>query len=176
MLVAVSEGCGLAVGGCSGDGGIDGITLVGLVLETAAGLRRALAPSLEAAIGVGGQSFDILVRLSRTPGQRLRLSDLAAQTGLTPSGLTRGLDRLVEAGLVQREACPNDRRGAFARLTRCGGERMTAALAQHECDIAELLRGLLDADEEVSLGRLLARLRDRVNAGALAGSGHEAPQ
>jgi DNA-binding MarR family transcriptional regulator len=109
---------------------MEGITLVGLVFETAAGLRRALTPALYERIGVGGQSFDILVRLSRSPGGRLRMSDLAAQTGLTPSGLTRALDRLADAALVRREACPNDRRGAFASLTAEGRERMTAALAQ----------------------------------------------
>lgn len=179
-MVAGPRQRGASVGSCpSGPGGI---TLVGLVIETAAGLRRTLGPALEDQIGVGGQSFEILVRLSRSPGQRLRMSDLAAQTGLTPSGLTRGLDRLAEAGLVRREACPNDRRGAYAQLTACGSERMAAALERHEQDIAELLDGALSAEEAALLAALLRRMRDRVHAGALAGSdtlagsGHEAPQ
>ncbi len=154
----------------------DGVTLVGLVMETAAGLRRIFGPGLEDEIGVGGQSFEILLRLSRSPGQRLRLSDLAAQTGLTPSGLTRGLDRLVDAGLVRREACPSDRRGAFAHLTAEGAERMGAACAQHELAIAGLFGGVLDEQETATLVRLLERLRDRVHPGALAGSGEEPPK
>lgn len=148
----------------------DWITLVGLVLEVAGGLRRTLAPALEEQIGVGGQSFEILVRLSRSPGGRLRLADLAAQTGLTPSGLTRALDRLVEVGLVTREACCDDRRGAFAILTPSGAERMAGALARHERDIDALLDGVLDTGERTALVELLRKMRDRVHAGATAGS------
>ena len=73
----------------------DQITLVGLVFETAVGLRRSLSPGLDCELGVGGQSFDVLLRLARSPGQRLRMSDVAAQTGLSPGGLTRSVDRLV---------------------------------------------------------------------------------
>lgn len=65
-----------------------GVTLVGIVLETAAGLRRALAPGIESELSVGGLAFEVLVRLVRSPGARLRMTDLAAQTGLTPGGLT----------------------------------------------------------------------------------------
>ncbi|HTW99145.1 MAG TPA: MarR family winged helix-turn-helix transcriptional regulator [Acidimicrobiales bacterium] len=148
----------------------DLITLVGLVLETATGLRRELGPALMSEIGVGGQSFEILVRLSRSPGARLRMSDLAAQTGLTPSGLTRALDRLIAAGLARREACPSDRRGAFAALTPSGRERMTATLDRHERDIAALLDGVLACDEAETLTALLRKVRDRVHDGALAGT------
>ena len=45
------------------------------------------------------------------------MSELAAQTSLTPSGLTRSVDRLQEQGLVARRVCPEDRRGSFAVLT-----------------------------------------------------------
>src|ERR1035438_2936747 len=67
----------------------DRITLVGLVFETASGLHRAVGPPLERQCELAGQDFEILIRLTRTPGGRLRMSDLAAQTDLTPSGLTR---------------------------------------------------------------------------------------
>ena len=85
---------------------VDRITLVGLVFETASGLHRMVGPPLERQCELAGQEFEILVRLTRTPGRRLRMSDLAAQTDLTPSGLTRAVDRLSSAGLVTREACP----------------------------------------------------------------------
>ena len=48
------------------------------------------------------------------PGRELRMSDLAAQTLLTTSGITRVVDRLERDGLVARRACPTDRRGSFA--------------------------------------------------------------
>jgi len=158
--------------------GPDRITLVGLVIETAAGLHRLLAPGLGRELGVGGQSFEILLRLSRSPGASLRMSDLAGQTGLTPSGLTRAIDRLSDAGLVARDSCPDDRRGAFAILTDLGRERMAEALVRHERDIDELLGGALPPADEETLCRLLRVLRDRVHPAAgfgAAGDG-DSPQ
>ena len=149
----------------TGDGS-DRITLVGLVFETAAGLHRAVAPLLERECELAGQDFDILIRLARTPGGRLRMSDLAAQTALTPSGLTRAIDRLSQAGLVGRESCPEDRRGAFATLSEAGDSRMREALGLHRAQLAELLDGALDPKEERALVSALRKLRDRVNPGA----------
>src|SRR5664279_4305786 len=98
------------------------LTTVGLLMESAAGLRRAIQRRTEAENSLSNQSFDVLIRLARTPGSELRMSDLAAQTSLTPSGLTRSVDRLQEQGLVARRVCPEDRRGAFAVLTPAGRE------------------------------------------------------
>lgn len=142
---------------------IDRITLVGLVFETASGLRRAVSPPLERQCELAGQEFEILIRLARTSGGRLRMSDLAAQTALTPSGLTRAVDRLSQAGLVSRQACPEDRRGAFAALTDAGQTRTRQALDVHRAQLAELLDGALDPDEELAVVAALRKLRDRVN-------------
>jgi len=144
-------------------GELDRITLAGLVFETALGLRRAVGPPLERQCELAGQEFEILIRLARTPGGRLRMSDLAAQTALTPSGLTRAIDRLSISGLVNRHACPEDRRGAFAALTPAGEERMREALDLHRAQLAELLDGALDPEEELALVAMLRKLRDRVN-------------
>jgi DNA-binding MarR family transcriptional regulator len=140
-----------------------GITLTGLILETAGGLRRALAPGIESELGLGGLAFEVLVRLERSPGTRLRMTDLAAQTGLTPGGLTRAIDRLADAGLVCRETCRHDRRGAFATLTPLGRARTAEALRHHERDIETLIAGVLDPDDTETLIPLLRRLRDRVH-------------
>jgi MarR family transcriptional regulator, 2-MHQ and catechol-resistance regulon repressor len=140
----------------------DRITLVGLILEAAAGLRRTLAPGLEGQLGVTGQAFEILLRLSRSPGHHLRMTDLSAQTGLTPSGLTRAVDRLEAAHLAVREVCPSDRRGAFATLTERGNEQTLLACERHRLDIDATLAGIFTAAEEVELARLLQRLRDAV--------------
>jgi DNA-binding MarR family transcriptional regulator len=148
--------------------GTDRITLVGLVFETASGLHRAVGPLLERHCELAGQDFEILIRLARTPGGRLRMSDLAAQTALSPSGLTRAIDRLCEASLVTRESCSEDRRGAFAALTESGESRMRVALELHRAQLAELLEGALDPDEERALISALHKLRDRVNPGAAA--------
>jgi DNA-binding MarR family transcriptional regulator len=64
--------------------------------------------------------YDVLVALSEAPGERLRLHELADRVVLSRSGLTRLLDRLEDAGLLCRQACPDDRRGAYAALTAEG--------------------------------------------------------
>ncbi len=145
------------------DGRAERVALVGLVFELAHGLDRALAPGHGCELGVGGQSFEILERLARAPDHRLRMSDLAAQTGLTPSGLTRAIDRLVAAELVERLSCPSDRRGAFAALSERGRVRTVEALARHARDVERVLGDALAPEEERALASLLRRLRDRVH-------------
>ena len=93
------------------------LTTVGLLFESAAGLRRVFQRGSRRSESLSNQSFDVLIRLARSPGSELRMSELAAQTSLTPSGLTRSVDRLQDQGLVARRVCPEDRRGSFAVLT-----------------------------------------------------------
>lgn len=140
------------------------VTTVGLLFESSAGLRRVLEPLLLTDSGLSNQSFDVLVRLARTPGCRLRMSELAAQTTLTPSGLTRSVDRLEEAGIVAREACPEDRRGAFAVLSTKGQALMGQAMPLHVAHINELLDGVLTSEEEETLSSLLRKIRDHIRS------------
>jgi DNA-binding MarR family transcriptional regulator len=141
-------------------------TMVGLVFESAVGLRKMIEPSLHFSCGPAAPWFEVLIRLSRSPGQRLRMSDLAAQTSLTPSGLTRAVDRLHDLGLVTREACSADRRGTYAALTDAGQQAMDATLPRHEALVFEILEGVFDADEEALFLALMRKLRDRVNPDA----------
>ena len=82
-------------------------------------------------------SYDVLLRLARAPGRVLRMTDLAERVMLSPSGLTRLVDRLVARGLVQRQADPQDARAALATLTREGRELLRRAARTH-------LRGIRD--------------------------------
>jgi MarR family 2-MHQ and catechol resistance regulon transcriptional repressor len=144
----------------------DRLTLAGLLMESATGLRRELDRRLEADCGLPLQWFELLLRLSRSPDRQLRMSDLADQTNLTPSGLTRAIDRLVEAGLVQRLACPEDRRGAYAKLTPAGLRRVAEAVGPHLSHLEATLLGALDEREQTRLESLLRKIRDHVNPGA----------
>jgi MarR family 2-MHQ and catechol resistance regulon transcriptional repressor len=138
------------------------LTTVGLLFESAAGLRRVFERRLEAERSLSNQSFDVLIRLARTPGGELRMSELAAQTSLTPSGLTRSVDRLNQQGLVDRRICPEDRRGAFAVLTTAGQELMDRAIPDHVAHVNEVLSDLFSPEEEATLAALLRRLRDHL--------------
>jgi DNA-binding MarR family transcriptional regulator len=144
----------------------DRLTLAGLMMESAAGLRRDLDRRLEADCGLPLQWFELILRLSRSPDRQLRMSDLADQTNLTPSGLTRAIDRLVEAGLVQRLACPEDRRGAYAKLTPVGLRRVAEAVGPHLGHLEATLLSALTDREQSQLESLLRKVRDHVNPGA----------
>jgi DNA-binding MarR family transcriptional regulator len=146
----------------------DRITLVGLLTESYTALRTELDRGLERDADMPLGWFELLIRLARSPGQRLRMSDLAAQTSLTPSGLTRAVDRLEAAGLVERLPCPSDRRGAYASLTLAGSERIRAAVDPHLEHVERYFTGVLAADERRQLAALLRKVRDHVNPGAAA--------
>jgi DNA-binding MarR family transcriptional regulator len=138
------------------------LTTMGLLFESAAGLRRLFHRQVEQSGGHGNQSFDILIRLARSQGNELRMSELAAQASLTPSGLTRAVDRLQEQGLVTRRSCPDDRRGSFAQLTPAGLAEMSQAIPEHLAQVDRVLDEVFTLEEEAQLGVLLRRLRDYV--------------
>lgn len=146
------------------------LTTVGLFLEAHAGLTRELERRLERDCGMSVQWFEVLLRLARTPGNRLRMCDLAAQSTLTASGLTRAVDRLEEAGLVARESCPSDRRSLYAALTPKGRRRIEAAVPVQLGHVRELLDSALDRQELESLTATLRTLRDTLNPGAAQAS------
>jgi MarR family 2-MHQ and catechol resistance regulon transcriptional repressor len=142
------------------------LTAMGLFFEAHAGLRSALERRLETECGLPVQWFEVLLRLARSPGERLRMSELAAQSSVTASGLTRVVDRLVEAGLVARESCPDDRRSWYAALTDAGRDRIHTAVPAHLRDIQEIVGGVLSPDEMQTFAATLRKLRDALNPGA----------
>ncbi|HEX6421439.1 MAG TPA: MarR family winged helix-turn-helix transcriptional regulator [Acidimicrobiales bacterium] len=146
----------------------DRLTLVGLLIESTTALRAELDRQLERDAGLQLQWFELLLRLARSPGRHLRMSDLAAQASLTPSGLTRAVDRLAAAGLVERAPCPSDKRGAYAVLTPRGLERVIGALGPHLAHVDEHLTAVLTPDETRQLAALLRKVRDHVNPAAVA--------
>jgi DNA-binding MarR family transcriptional regulator len=139
------------------------LTTSGLFAEAYAGMSQAYERRLEAESGLSLQWFEVLIRLARSPAQRLRMTDLAAQTTLTASGLTRAVDRLVAAGFVERQACPDDRRSTFAVLTAEGDRRIRKALPVHVAHLEEVFDATFTAKEIESFTTLLRKLRDATN-------------
>jgi DNA-binding MarR family transcriptional regulator len=140
------------------------ITAVGLFIEAHNALMRALEDSQVPA------NFEILLRLARSDDQRLRMSDLAAQTGLSPSGLSRAVDRLTKDGLVERASCPEDARGAYAQLTAKGNKLTVAAVKRHLDALQANYVDVLSHDERQHLEAVCRTLRDKLNPCATAGS------
>jgi MarR family 2-MHQ and catechol resistance regulon transcriptional repressor len=143
----------------------DRLTTVGLFFETAAGLEAALARHLDS-YGLPRIWLEVLLRVARSPRGELRMADLAAQVALSPSGLTRAVDKIEEAGLVSRVSCPSDRRGAFVRLTEAGRERLEAMIPAHLTHLEESFTGLLSQAELARFTATLRKLRDHLNPGA----------
>jgi DNA-binding MarR family transcriptional regulator len=106
-------------------------------------VTETLDAELRAAHGLTLAAYDVLLRLARAPDRTLRMTDLAARVLISPSGLTRRLDRLVAQGLVGRETDPEDGRGALARLTDEGLARLRAAARTHLRGIREHFTGRL---------------------------------
>ena len=141
------------------------LTSFGLFFEASTALTRALDRS-----GATPPNFEVLLRLARSEGQRLRMTDLAAQCGLTPSGLSRAVDRLSAEGLVTRTTCPEDARGAYAKLTPKGNKVTVAALKKHLADIQEYFIEVLTEEQRSQLESICRTLRDRLNPCATAGT------
>lgn len=146
------------------------ITAVGLLVEAAGGLTDVLEKQLCAEGDLTTAEFEVLVRIARTPGRQLRMSDLAAQTLLTTSGITRVVDRLERDGLVRREPCPTDRRGANAVITDAGLGRLRTVLPGHLDLIETWFTGRFDPDTVATLLHSLRTVRDGVRPGATAGA------
>jgi DNA-binding MarR family transcriptional regulator len=99
------------------------------------------------------RSYEVLLLLEDAPQQRLRMSDLSRSVLLSPSGVTRLVDRLEREGLVTRERCPEDGRGYNAVLTDAGEGRLQRARATH---LAGVRRLFLDKLAEADLLQLAA--------------------
>jgi DNA-binding MarR family transcriptional regulator len=145
------------------------LTAMGLLAETYKGLWAVLGPQI-AAHGLNDTEFEVLLRLLRSERQRLRMSDLAAQTALSTSGVTRVVDRLERDGLVCRETCTSDRRGFWAALTAEGEKRITQTLEGHVALLEANFTGLLSPQQLDALTRALRVVRDVVRPGAVAGA------
>lgn len=84
---------------------------------------------------------------------------------LTPSGVTRLLEGLEEAGLVARASCPEDLRVTYAELTDAGARTLEAASCGHVASIRALLEEHLSDDEIEELAELLGKLPGATDAG-----------
>ena len=148
-------------------------TAVGLFTEAFTGLMNRFATQFEEH-GLSAVEFEVLLRLARSPGSRLRMTDLAGQTSLSTSGVTRVVDRMDRDGLVRREACPSDRRSSYAVITTAGRERLDEVLPGHLALVQQWFIGQLSPGQLDGMLESLRTIRDAVNPCAAAGSA-EAP-
>lgn len=133
------------------------------VLARISRLARVAAQNAEAVLSQFGLSeveFLLLAAIRMAPDQHPSPRDLLDSLMVTSGGLTNRLDRLENAGLIERAAHPTDRRGIRIELTAEGRDlvdRVTTAYVENQNHV---LDGALRPEERESLARLLRKLLD----------------
>jgi DNA-binding MarR family transcriptional regulator len=112
-----------------------------------AALEDDLAPH-----GLTLGDYEVLVVLSEAPDNQMRMCDLAARLGLSPSGLTRRLDGLVKIGYVTRLPSTSDRRVMLASVTTKGVDALEAAVGDHVASVRHHLIDRLTPQQIDALG------------------------
>ena len=125
------------------------------LLQAHATLIRQLDTDLRKHTGLRLADFDVLAQLAAADGE-LRMTELAARTLISRSGLTRRIARLVDEGLVRRANVTDDGRGVTVALTDAGVARVTETVPVHLRGVSKLFVERLD-DHELAV--LQAALR-----------------
>ena len=128
------------------------------LLRAYASTTRLLSAELQEAHGLSLNDYEALLVLSRAHGGRLKRVDLARNLMLTPSGITRLLEGLEDAGLVERAACATDLRVTYAQLTDAGREKLQSASRGHIASIRALFEEHFAQDEVEAIAEILGKL------------------
>src|SRR5213596_3016120 len=118
---------------------------------------RSLSAELQAGHGLTLNDYEALLVLSRAEDGRLKRVELARSLMLTPSGITRLLEGLEDAGLVERASCPTDLRVTYAQLTDAGREKLEAASSDHVASIRALFEQHFTAEELDTVAGILGK-------------------
>lgn len=122
------------------------------------------ARELQHASGLSGADYEVLVNLSEAPAGRLRAFELGRATQWEKSRLSHHITRMVERGLVRRESCPTDSRGAFVVMTAAGRKAIEAAAPIHVEHVRRLFLDSLTSEQLDALAAIseavLAKLKD----------------
>ena len=103
-------------------------------------------------------SYEVLLYIDGTRDGRMRMSDLAESVLLSRSGVTRLVDRLEKAGMVRRDNCAEDARGAYAVITTAGRRALADARLTHHAGVRERFLRHLSAEEREQLAELWERI------------------
>ena len=155
-----SAGTGDDAGTCGILGQIEDerLELMGLIVRTHRRLTDTLGRELEESTGIPLVFFDVLIHVAAAPDGFLTMSRLSTDVSLTTGGVTRLVDRMVDAGLVAREHCPSDRRSIHVVLTPEGQAVLGRAVAAHIEGIDRHLMAHLDNDERAALSAALMKI------------------
>lgn len=132
-------------------------------LTASKGLTDQLSRELQEQHGLTITDYEILVCLSESENNSIRMSDLATKTLLSRSRLSHQVDRMESAGLIERQICPDDRRGQLAVLTKVGRKALVAAAPDHVMAVRKHLVDLLSDEEFQALGSAAKKITNHLD-------------
>lgn len=127
-------------------------------LDTQRDLQAALSRILTRDAGLTGAEYELLVPISEAPCGLIRARDLGRLINWERSRLSHQISRMEKRGLVVKEECSEDARGAMVRLTECGRAAMRAAAPGHVAAVRQYFMDVLTPEEVAMLDSLLRRV------------------
>lgn len=119
---------------------------------------EAVNQDLSSDSGLTLNEYEVLVRLSEAKNHKLRMSNLAQNLVNSRSRLTHTVKRLEKSGYVERQPCPEDRRGIVCILTDAGFSKLKKSAPEHVESVREHLVSHLSDEEFAEFGRLWEKL------------------
>jgi DNA-binding MarR family transcriptional regulator len=132
-------------------------------LETTETLRALLAARLQSDSALSTGDYTILLALSEAGDNRLRSSEMASHIGWERSRVSHHLGRMERRGLIRREECATDSRGAYVVLEPAGAEAFHAATVPHLRAVRELFVDALTPEQLAAAGEIAAALRTHLS-------------
>ncbi|MBC7459965.1 MAG: MarR family transcriptional regulator [Thermoleophilia bacterium] len=121
-------------------------------------IARVLDAELQAEHGMTLSDYDVLVNLRDADDASLKMSELSRRALLTRSGMTRLIQGLERAGLVNRAACESDARVSYAEITDSGRKLLAEARVTHHAGIRRVFADHLTDDEIAAFADTLAKI------------------
>ena len=113
--------------------------------------------------------YDLLLTLKRAPQMRLRFSELTSESVFTKSGITRIAKRMEQREFIERVACKEDRRGAYAVLTKAGDTALEQTWKLYSRAVLDIFEPALSQAEAQELSRLLEKVIEQLRPPKLVG-------
>lgn len=136
---------------------LDPVSAWAALLRTHASVLPKVERALSS-VGVPLTWYDILLVVNAAPGRRLRMTELGQQAVVSRERVSRVVTELERAGLVTREANPDDRRSVFAAITPEGRKRLRGAAPTYLAAIEDHFLSHLTREDARMLATVLGRV------------------
>ncbi|RYG38645.1 MarR family transcriptional regulator [bacterium] len=123
-------------------------------------LTRAMNRAMQSETGIGMEEYGVLLGLEISENGMMRMGEISDRVSLTPSGVTRLVDRLEKDGLVCRKSCPNDRRALHCVITEAGLAKREEAWAVYSREIESRFASQLSEGEAETVTEVFRRMSD----------------